>query len=150
MSISKQELEQAIAQAISIVYSEEFQFDDAVIEVMTRCAVTGVEAFVALSAAASTKDGGSFSIDECLGNLMKYDNAENDEISLILWAMYENNAKRDFLTVQMANMFMRIESERKDTSFGGAIYKAEKLKCGPLTKEERESFRLRYPSQETN
>jgi hypothetical protein len=146
MTTIKQELEDAIAKAISIVYSERLEFYDAVIELITQCGVSDVEAFVALTAAASTKDGGSFNIEECLATLTKYHNAEDDDISRIVWEICENRAKRDFLTIQMANTFLKIEPEGKDTSFVGAVYDAEKVKCGPLTKEERETLRLRYPS----
>jgi len=145
MGTSRQKLEEVIAFAISLIYSEEYEFEDAVIEIVMRQHVSAIEAYVALSAAASTKDGGSYDIEASLGTIKEVVEAEDSEMSLILWDMCETKAKRDFLSIQAANEFLRIASEAQDMSFGGAVYIAEKLKNGPLTMEERQQLLIQYP-----
>lgn len=145
MGSIKHRLEQLIAHAIRLIYSEEYEFAEAVNEILSHYKVPLVEVHIALRAAASTKDGGSINIEESLASLTEINETADSEVSHLLLEICEANAKRDFLLIQMANEFLRIACEGEEQSFGGAVYKAEKLKNGPLTKEEREQLRLRYP-----
>ena len=144
MPPDRQKLEQVIKCAISVLYSEAYEFEEAVAEIVRRQNVSTLEAYVALSAAISTKDGGSLDVEEHLGTLAKLYDESDSQTSLLLRELCETKAKRDFLTVQMANMFLKIECDAPELSFGGAIYKAEKLKNGPLTREERDKLRARH------
>jgi hypothetical protein len=72
-----------------------------------------------------------------------YDEAD-PQTSLLLQELCETKAKRDFMTVQMANMFLKIESDAPELSFGAAVYQAERLKKGPLTREERDELRKKH------
>ena len=139
-----QKLEQVIECAIWVLYSEECEFEEAVAEIVRRQRVSTLEAYVALSAAVSTKDGGSLDIEEHLGTLAKFYDELDLQTSLLLRELCEAKAKRDFLTVQMANMFLKIECDAPELSFGGAVYQAERLKKGPLTREERDELRAKH------
>lgn len=145
MSADKQRLEEVIACAISVIYSEEYEFVDAVVEIVLQENVSAIQAYVALSAATSTKDGGSYDIEDCLATIRKVHEELDSDTSLLLCDLCENKAKGDFLTVQMANMLLRIACEAERPSFGGEVYKAEKLKNGPLTSEERHGLLIKYP-----
>lgn len=141
MSVDKQKLERTIARATEIIYSEQCGFDDAVAELVEKNHASAVEAFVALRAAASTKGGGTSNLELSLATLEDAIETKDPELNLLRFELLKSKAQQDFLTIQMANEFLKLEDVQ---SFGGAVYQAEKVKKGPLTKEEREQLWLRY------
>jgi hypothetical protein len=75
---------------------------------------------------------------EALGDLAEILEAESDEIREAKVEICALKAEKAFCEIRMA---FTLESAESEESFAGAVYKAKKIRNGPITIEERRTFK---------
>lgn len=146
---------QLINYATGIIYSEESDFPELVTEVAFRYKTAtldeihlAIESVVKIEEELQRlvfskyevrdKDVFRLVITEALTELEKIENAASDEIQEVLRDICALKAEKAFRQMVMAFTLEKLEP---DETFAGAVYKAKRIKNGPITIEQRKTFK---------
>jgi len=141
--------------ATGIIYSEKSDFPELVTEVAFRYqnatldeihlavqSVTRIEGELQklVFSKYDIRDDAVYNIvvNEALTELENIENAESDELQEALRDICALRAEKAFYEMRMAFALESLESEE---TFAGAVYKAKKINNGPITIEERRTFK---------
>jgi hypothetical protein len=148
-------IKRVINHATKIMYSENAEFPELVAElVFHHSDAAPAEIYLSIDAVVKyeeelealvhskydipDKDVFKRIVGEVISELDEIATAESNEIAGLLNERCEVKAQRAYHLMRMAFTLERLESEE---SFAGAVYKAKKIKNGPITIKQRRTFK---------